>query len=165
MSTPKWTPKLTRRLLAVSAIAVAVGGFLAAAYTFHLFGGQQNCWARPVGPLGSAVFTVVMANEGFNVGFNGSKYHASPSSPWPVLNVTLGQQVIIHIINNDSIEAHGFQVVHYFDQGINGTFGLSPGKCYDLSFTANVTGSFQIRCDIFCTIHTYMLNGVLNVNP
>ena len=153
--------KLSRRLLAVIALVVAVSGFLVGAYAFHLFGGGQNCWVRPAAPPGSAVFTVVMANEEFNVGYNGSRYHATP---WPLINVSVGQSVIIHVINNDT-QTHGFQIVHYFDQGIGGNSGLAPGRCFDVSFIANQVGPFSIRCDIFCTIHAYMLSGELDVHP
>lgn len=153
--------KLSRRFLVVATIVIAVAGFFTAGYAFHLFGGQ-NCWTRPVGPSGSAVFTVVMANTGANFGFNGSRYH--PQFAGPIMNVTQNQTVIIHVINNGS-EAHGFQVVHYFDQGIGGTGGLAPGMCFDVRFTATQLGSFAVRCDIFCSIHQFMLNGVLNVNP
>lgn len=153
--------KLSRRVLVVATIVVAVGGFFTAAYAFHLFSGQ-NCWARPVGPSGSAVFTVVMANAGANFGFNGSRFH--PQFAGPIMNVTQNQTIIIHVINNGT-EAHGFQIVHYFDQGIGGTSGLAPGMCFDVRFTATELGSFAVRCDIFCSIHQFMLNGVLNVNP
>jgi len=101
-----------------------------------------------------------MANEGVNVGFNGSAYHPTP---WPVMNVTLGQIVIIHVINNDTVQAHGFQVIHYFDSGILG--GLAPGKCYDVKFSANLAGSFAIQCNISCSIHIWMQSGRLNINP
>lgn len=96
------------------------------------------------------------------MGFNGSRYHLGQN--WPVMNVTINQSVIIHVINNGT-EAHGFQIIHYFDQGIRGTAGLSPGMCFDVTFTAVQAGSFAVRCDIFCAIHDFMLNGVLNVNP
>lgn len=153
-------PRISRQLVAITVLIVAVSGFLVGAYAFHLFGGQ-NCWLRPTAPPGTAVFTVVMANEGFNVGYNGSKYH---SSPWPVINVSVGESVLIHVINNDS-QAHGFQIVNYFEQGIGGNSGLAPGQCYNVSFIANQIGQFPMRCDIFCTIHAYMLSGILNVNP
>lgn len=153
--------RISRQLVAVIVVIVAVSGFLVGAYAFHLFGGGQNCWVRPTTSLGTAVYTIVMANEGFNVGYNGSKYH---TSPWPVINVTVGQSVLIHVINNDS-QAHGFQIPSYFDQGIGGNSGLAPGQCYNVSFIANQIGQFPMRCDIFCTIHAYMLSGILNVNP
>lgn len=143
-------------------IVIAVSGFFAAAYAFHLFTPAVNCLARPPDEPSTAVFTIVMANEGMNIGFNGSYYHSS-SSPWPVMNVTLGENVLIHVFNNDSAEAHGFQITHYFDQGL-GQSGLAPGKCYDVRFVANQLGSFQVFCNIFCTIHLSMQYGRLNVN-
>jgi len=155
--------KSRRNLFATVAVVIAVTGFFVAAYGFHLVGRQTpNCWIRPANTPNTAIFTVVMANEGVNVGFNGSEHHAVP---WPVMNVTLGQNVIIHVINNDSVQPHGFQVIQYFDQGINGLSGLAPGQCYDVRFTANVLGSFTVQCNIFCTIHQVMLKGQLNVNP
>jgi heme/copper-type cytochrome/quinol oxidase subunit 2 len=141
------------------AVLIIVAGFLTVGYAFHLFGGGQDCWVRPTAPAGSAVFTIVMGNEGVNVGFNGSKYLGGP-----VMNATVGQNVIMHVINNDT-QAHGFQVVHYFDQGINGIAGLAPGKCFDVEFVAGQIGTFAVRCNIFCTIHDFMLSGILNVNP
>jgi len=154
--------KPSRRGLAVITIIVAVAGFFTAGYLFHIFGEGTSCWIRPTGPSGSAAFTVVMANEGVNVGYNGSKSHGYP---WPVMNVTFEQTIIIHVINNDT-QAHGFTITHYFDQGISGIGGLAPSKCYDVQFTANELGSFMVRCNIFCTIHApEMQNGQLNVNP
>ena len=102
--------KPSRRILAVIALVVAVGGFLSGAYAFHLFGTGTNCWVRPTSAPNTAIFTVVMANEGLNVGYNGSKAHgASASNPWSVMNVTVNQTVIIHVINNDS-QPHGFAI-------------------------------------------------------
>ena len=146
--------------MAGATIVIVGAAFFVAAYGFHFFGSQvPDCWTRPQDPPNTAVFSVVMANEGAKVGFNGSAYH---SSPWPVMNVTLGQNVILHVINNDTVQAHGFQVIHYFDSGILG--GLAPGKCYDVKFTANLAGSFAVQCNIGCSIHILMQSGRLNVN-
>jgi len=151
--------KLSRRLLAAIAVAVVAVGFVSTAYAFHLLGpSPPNCFVRPSGPANAAVFTVVMANEGFNVGFNGSKYH---SEPWPVMNVSLGQNVVIHVVNNDTSQAHGLSISHYFDSGLT----LSPGECSDVRFVASQPGSFNVFCNIFCTIHIFMQSGRLNVNP
>lgn len=147
-----------RRILALIFLGLAIVGFVSASYAFDLFGSRNtNCWARPSSTPNTAIFTIAMAHEGMNVGFNGSAYH---SPPWPVMNVTLGQNVLIHVINNDSAEPHGFQISHYFT-GIGG--GLAPGKCLDVKFTANVGGSFLVFCDISCTIHLTMQQGRLNV--
>ena len=152
-------------MLAVFAVITAVAGFLTGAYALNLFGTGPNCWVRPAGGTNTAVFTVVMADEGQNIGYNGSQVHgASQFTPWPVMNVTLDQNVIIHVINNDS-QAHGFAVDHYFVQGIGGQAGLAPGKCFDVRFNASTLGSFWVKCTIFCTIHPSMQYGQFNVNP
>jgi len=156
----RWHLKSRRAYLVAATLVIVGAGFFVGAYSFHLFGAQtSNCWTRPANAPNTAVFTVVMANQGANVGFNGSAYH---SSPWPVMNVTLGQNVIIHVVNNDTVQAHGFQVLHYFDSGVLG--GLAPGKCYDVEFTANLAGSFAVQCNIGCSIHILMQSGRLNVN-
>ena len=156
----RWHVKSRRAYLLAATLVIVGAGFFVGAYSFHLFGSQTlNCWTPPANGSDTAVFTVVMANEGANVGFNGSAYHPAP---WPVMNVTLGQNVIIHVVNNDTVQAHGFQVIHYFDSGILG--GLAPGKCYDVKFTANLAGSFAVQCNIGCSIHILMQSGRLNVN-
>ena len=152
-----WRP--SRRAAAILAVVIVVAGFFSSAYAFHLFWwGRPNCWARPSGASNTAIFTVVMADEGINVGYNGSRYHPFP---WPVMNVSLGQNVVIHVVNNDT-QAHGFSIIHFFDSGVV----VSPGQCYDVRFTANTIGSFTVFCQIVCTIHfPWMQNGRLNVNP
>ena len=151
--------KRSRLTLAVLVATTVVVGFLSTAYAFHLFGpSPPNCWVRPSGVANAAIFTVVMADEGLNVGYNGSRNH---SFPWPVMNVSLGQNVVIHVVNNDT-QAHGFSIIHFFDSGVV----VSPGQCYDVRFTANTIGNFTVFCQIFCTIHSpWMQNGRLNVNP
>ena len=151
--------KLLHRVLTIILIVVAVTGFFAAAYTFHIFGlGTTNCWARPASVLGSSTyFVVVMSNEGMNVGFNGSKFQ---SGSWPIMNVTLGRTVTIHVINNDTVQSHGFAIQRYFSG-----FALGPGTCSNVTFTADQSGSFLVYCYISCSIHLFMQNGRLNVNP
>jgi nitrous oxide reductase len=140
-------------------IVVAVSGFFAAAYTFHFFGfGTTNCRVRPTSvPASSAYFVVVMANEGMNVGFNGSKFQ---SGSWPIMNVTMGTTVTIHVINNDTVQSHGFAIQRYF-----GGFALGPGRCSDVTFATDQLGSFTVYCYISCSIHIFMQDGKLNVNP
>jgi hypothetical protein len=151
--------RLLRLVLVIVLIVVVITGFFAVAFTFHFFGlGTTNCWARPASvPASSTYFVVVMANEGMNVGFNGSKFH---SSSWPIMNVTLGRNVMIHVINNDTIQSHGFAIQNYFSG-----FALGPGTCSDVTFTADQPGSFLVYCYISCTIHVFMQNGKINVNP
>jgi heme/copper-type cytochrome/quinol oxidase subunit 2 len=151
--------RLFRLVLVIMVVVVAITGFFTAAYTFHFFGpGTTNCWVRPKNlPASSTYFIVVMANEGMNVGFNDSKFQ---SGSWPMMNVTLGRTVTIHVINNDTVQSHGFAIQRYFSG-----FSLGPGTCRDVTFTANQLGSFTVYCNISCTIHIFMQSGRLNVNP
>src|SRR5256885_3450691 len=122
--------KLLRQVLVIVIIVVAVTGFFVTAYTFHFFGlGTTNCWARPASvPTSSAYFVVVMANEGMNVGFNGSKFQ---SGSWPMMYVTVGRTVTIHVINNDTVQSHGFAIQSYF-----GGFVLGAGNGSDVALSA-----------------------------
>lgn len=148
-----------RRIVLVVALITVVGaGSLAAAYSFHFFGlGRTGCGTSPSYQPSSAQFTIVMDNQGMNVGFNGSKYH---SIPWPMMNVSVGQTVSIHVTNNDPTQPHGFAITRYFDRGIT----LRSGECYDATFVADQPGSFTVYCNIFCTIHVYMQDGRLTVS-
>ncbi len=90
-------------------------------------------------------------------GMNGSFYHLSES--WPVIQVQLGDIVIIHIISENSSEPHGFTIVHYFDPGV----ALLPGGTYTLKFVASEQGTFLVTCLIYCLIHPFMDHGELVV--
>ena len=149
--------RFSRLVMAIILVAITGAGFLAAAYSFHFFGpGTSSCVTRSTSQPNSRYFTIMMANYGLNVGFNGSKYH---NPPWPVLNATLGESITIHVVNNDT-QPHGFSIVHYLDRGVT----LRPGECYDVTFAASQPGSFTVFCQIYCTIHVYMQDGRLNVS-
>jgi len=94
-------------------------------------------------------FTIIASNQGYNQ----SILHGAPSNPWPVIKVKKGAYVTITIINNDTIEPHGFAINHYFDRGV----AIQPGQSYTISFTADQTGNFIIYCNIPCSIHVYMI--------
>jgi FtsP/CotA-like multicopper oxidase with cupredoxin domain len=147
----------SRRFLAIIVVVVAVAGFAATAYSLHLFGqGGDSCAAHFTSAPGSAHFTVIMSANGYN----DSKIYGLPR---PVMNVTLGDRVTIHLVNIDTTESHGFSISVYFP---NGGPILGPGKCYDLTFTANQAGTFLVYCQIFCLPHIpWMQHGELNVNP
>ena len=108
-----------------------------------------------------AYFLIVAADPGSPYeGFNGSALH-SISTPWPVMHVNKGQIVSIHVINCATSESHGFQIQTYDDNAI---ITIRPGQSYDVTFTADQTGTFKVYCDIFCVIHPYMQNGELIVS-
>jgi hypothetical protein len=76
------------------------------------------------------------------------------------MNVTVDQDVIIHILNNDTSQTHGFAITHYFDQGVV----LQPGKSCDLAFFASQTGMFPVYNTIFDTTDAFEY-AQFNVNP
>ncbi len=140
-------------------VALGASGFAITAYAFHLFGfGIPSCGCgstlRNSSP--GAHFTVVMSLNGFN----DSRIHGLP---WPIMNVTLGQSVTIHLVNCDTTQAHGFFISHYMRSGVT----VAPGQCLDLPiFTADTAGTFPVYCTIICTVHVpWMFDGKFNVNP
>lgn len=100
----------------------------------------------------SAHFTIYASERGFN-------NSADHTDPWPVMNVKLGQTVTIKVINNEPVEAHGFEIQHYFT-GIS----LRPGQYYDVTFVADQAGTFRVYCNIFCAVHALMQNSQLVVS-
>jgi len=107
----------------------------------------------------AASFLIVAADPGSPYeGFNGSAYHLL--TPWPVMRVHLGQQIVITVMNCASSEPHGFAITHYLDSGIT----LASGGIYTVNFTADEKGTFKVYCDILCAVHPYMQNGELVVS-
>lgn len=64
-----------------------------------------------------------------------------------MMNVTVDRDVIIHIVNNDTSQPHGFAITHYFEHGVI----LQPGKSCDLTFFASQTGIFPVYNTVFDT--------------
>ncbi len=102
-------------------------------------------------------FTIIMSDNGPLEGMNGSAHHVS--QVWPVITVQQGEAVVILLLSRNSSEAHGFEISHYFNQGV----ALEPGGSYIIKFVANDPGSFLITCPIFCAIHQLMDFGRLIV--
>jgi len=132
---------------------------LAAGAAATLLLGMSN--NRSAGGLPSGC---VKPAEGFlviasNRGYNDSVDHGVPENPWPVITVNQGQQVNIAVCNTD-VQAHGFQITHYFDSNIE---SIAPGQVIHVSFVADQAGDFQIYCSIFCSIHAFMQSGLLRV--
>jgi heme/copper-type cytochrome/quinol oxidase subunit 2 len=92
-------------------------------------------------------------------GMNGS-YYKPLGTQWPIIQVHLGDTVIITVINNNSREIHGFAIVHYDDRG----FSTPPGQQHTITFVANEAGTFRMYCNVFCAIHPYMQNGAVIVS-
>ena len=77
--------------------------------------------------------------------------------PLPTINVTQGQTITIHALNN-STAVHGFTIEHYFDQGTS----LQPGQSCDLTFPASQSGTFRFYGNI---PDPTVILAQLNVNP
>ena len=136
------------RVVLAVAIALIFAGSLSTVW--YLNGGVAQS-----GPQIKSVLIVASIS-----GFNDSADHGVPASPWPVIQVSKGTMVNITVYNDDK-QAHGFQVAHYFDSGIE---TIAPGQTIHVSFVANETGTFQIYCSIFCTVHWAMQSGELVVS-
>ena len=87
-------------------------------------------------------------------GYNDSRDH---QSPWPVINVSRCDQVVITVVNND-IQTHGFAIATY----ARGT-DVVGGQQTTIDFLASKAGQFRVYCIVFCTIHYLMQSGLLNV--
>ncbi len=108
-------------------------------------------------------FTIIEEDPpGALAGMNGSYYKNAAGPPWPVLQVHVGDTVVITVMNNkSSFEPHGFGIDYYLPSpGIT----LSPGQSHTITFVATEAGSFRIYCTIECSIHPLMQNGQLIVS-
>ena len=76
------------------------------------------------------------------------------------MTVTQGQTVNITVCNTD-VQAHSFQIDHY-EQGQANT--MTPQQVLHFTFVANQAGTFQVYCEIQCSIHIYMQSGQLVVS-
>jgi len=90
-------------------------------------------------------------------GFNDSISHGAPVTPWPVIRVHQGDVVHILICNEDTTQPHGFAVSTYFPMGV----AIAPGEAYRVVFTATVPGTFVMYCNIFCTVHAFMVSQLI----
>jgi FtsP/CotA-like multicopper oxidase with cupredoxin domain len=93
-------------------------------------------------------------------GFNDSIAHGAPLNPWPVVHVHLGDYVRFLVCNTDQTQAHGFAIQTYFDTGVV----LAPGDAFRIEFQATIPGSFVIYCQIFCTVHAFMVGRLIVSN-
>jgi len=90
-------------------------------------------------------------------GFNDSIDHGAPLNPWPVIRVNQGDTVRLLVCNDDLSQAHGFAIQTYFDRGVV----LAPGEAFRIQFQATLPGSFVIYCNIFCTVHAFMVGRLV----
>ena len=90
-------------------------------------------------------------------GFNDSMGHGAPANPWPVIRVQQGDVVRIVVCNKDTTQLHGFSIDTYFPVGV----AVAPGEAYRIVFTATVLGTFMVYCNIFCTVHVFLVSRLI----
>ena len=93
----------------------------------------------------------IMADDN---GFNGSVQHGIP---WPIITVRAGDNVTITVIDDGRVEAHGFAIDTYFPKGLI----VGPGESGSVTFTATTPGNYTFYCDIFCTVHQFMVGTLV----
>lgn len=111
---------------------------------------------------GKTVYFTIIESDPPNAmaGMNGS-YYKGGSANWPIMNVHLGDRVVIAVFNNGSSEPHGFGIDHYEPSpGLT----ISPGQEQTITFIASEAGTFRVYCTIECSIHPLMQNGELIVS-
>lgn len=155
--------KRSSKLLSIAVVAVMVIlGTALVNYVGTLPGGSPTETGfppytnLPAGCVKPAHGFLVIANQN---GFNDSLQHGAPEKQWPIVVVNRGTQVNITVCNAD-VQAHGFQITHYFDSNIQ---TVAPGQVIHVSFLADRVGDFEIYCSIFCSVHIFMQNGLLRV--
>jgi len=146
------TSRRTQIVLLMTGIAVF---FLVSAVYVSGLGKNQS--ALPPGCTRPSGGYLIIASIN---GYNDSIAHGAPFKSWPIINVTEGSTVRLTICNADK-QAHGFEISHYYDSAVE---TVPPGQTITVSFVADQTGSFQVYCDVFCTIHVFMQNGELVVS-
>ncbi len=123
--------------------SLAVGGVLAVVVNFPSSPCSKN-------PGVTSHFTIVADVSGFN----GSRYQ--PGS-WPIITVHACDTVFITIVNSDT-QTHGFAVEYYASNGVE----VQGRQSQTVQFVAARTGQFRMFCNVFCTVHIYMQNGLLS---
>ena len=140
---------LKNKLLAVIVIIVAAalgGGILTLA----------------IGLPGSPCAGITGTTRNFTIevtvyGFNDSMNHQQ--EPWPVMTVHRCDIVKITMINADT-QTHGLGIDYYATKGTD----LPGGQTLsEPPFLASRIGHFRAYCTTLCTIHRFVLNGLLNV--
>ena len=148
--------RFSRKSLVV--LVMIVGVILVLFFSIPVIQHPANNVTTAASGLKTVYFTIIESDKGPYEGMNGSAYHIGEA--WPVMDVQMGDTVIIHIISQNSVEAHGFTILHYFDPGA----GLLPGGTYTVKFVADENGTFVITCLLFCAIHPFMDYGKFIVN-
>jgi hypothetical protein len=152
------------RKIVLALVVVAIVGSAGIAGLYALSLGRSTVTAGsslPKGCVKPANGFLIIASDGgtYGIGYNDSEGHGAPSAAWPIITVPQNSTVTITVCNVD-VQAHSFNIIHYLSGGAN---TIAPGQVLSFAFVASETGTFQIYCDIFCSIHIFMQSGELRV--
>jgi nitrous oxide reductase len=140
-------------LIIVATLALAAGVLYYSSQ--HPFSPSQQ--AKVVSGITCTSYTDDFTVIASQAGYNDSIAHGAPSKPWPVLCARAGEEITITIVNNDSVEPHGFAIAGYLDAGIT----VLPGKTDTITFYGGSPGDYKVYCNVICAIHSFMQSGVL----
>jgi heme/copper-type cytochrome/quinol oxidase subunit 2 len=149
--------RITLVLVAVALIGAAV---VASLYVVSI-GSSTTSTGLPAGCTKAAGGFLMVASH---LGWNESELHGAGITPgvtWPKMTITQGETVNITVCNTD-VQAHSFEIA-YYEQGQANT--LHPQQVLHFQFVASRSGTFQVYCEIPCSIHIYMQSGQLVVTP
>jgi len=103
----------------------------------------------------SSTFTIIASESGYNNSIGAG----APAKPWPILCAQEGEQIKITVINEDTVEPHGFAISNYLEAGIT----VLPGHTQTITLVVDTPGDFKVYCNVICAIHPFMQSGVLVV--
>jgi FtsP/CotA-like multicopper oxidase with cupredoxin domain len=146
-------------------LAAGIAIILIIIMTVFVAGIVFNQYGQSSGPVPSALVTRSTCDRptGFLLiiadlsGFNNSISHGAPTHPWPVIRAQRGQVVRLLVCNKDSTQPHGFAIGSYLEPGVV----MVPGDAYSIVFTASEVGTFRVYCDVFCTVHVFMVGQLV----
>lgn len=156
-----------RRIVLVLLVVALIGAAATASlYVLTLEKGTQSTSGQNTYPPGC---TKPAGPDGFlliasHLGWNDSELEGAGVTPgvvWPKMTVTEGSTVDITVCNTD-VQTHSFNMATYLDTPIN---TIAPQQVLHFSFVADQAGTFQVFCEVPCSIHIYMLSGQLIVTP
>ena len=136
-----WT--MTSRSGKIAAVAIVGLTVLVGVYSYHAPALQST----PVGCNTPHGYVLIKAGP---LGLNESVNHPRP---WPVVTFQKGETVNLFVCNDDHVSPHGFAIDHYLNSGVV----LRPGESVSFSFMADQTGNFTIFCNVFCSVHPFMI--------
>ena len=129
-------------------IILAIGGGLGGGIMSYSITPSSPC----AGVAGETRSFAIIANLN---GYNNSK--SQPGS-WHGISVHKCDNVAVTVVNND-VQSHGFSVEYYATKGME----VQGGQSQTVRFLATRAGEFRMFCNVFCTAHIYMQNGLLTV--